>query len=146
MILLFAEVLAIVSGVMYDDERSLLTKLLKNYDNRIRPAFAYNDTVNVTFKLYFNQILDVVSCENICHYTRCITQKCVTGWRAQSPHHCARATQLFLKKMSQRWRAVGDAVFDLPGPRFEPTRDERISARPTGRKVKIISSGLRQGS
>ena len=36
--------------------------------------------------------------------------------------------------MLQRWRAVGNTVFDLTGPRFEPStshsRDERITARP----------------
>ena len=45
--------------------------------------------------------------------------------------------------MSQRWRAVGNTVSDLTGPRFEPqtshlpravgNRDKRATARPTGR-------------
>ena len=39
------------------------------------------------------------------------------------------------EEMSQRWRTVGDTVFDLTGPRFEPytsrSRDERVTARPT---------------
>ena len=38
------------------------------------------------------------------------------------------------EKMSQRWRAVGNTVFDLTGPRFKPqtsrSRDERVTARP----------------
>ena len=38
--------------------------------------------------------------------------------------------------MLQRWRAVGKTVSDLTDPRFEPptsrSRDERITARPTG--------------
>ena len=41
--------------------------------------------------------------------------------------------------MSQRWRATGNTVYDLTGPRFEPqtfrSRDERVTARPTGRLV-----------
>ena len=41
------------------------------------------------------------------------------------------------EKKSQRWRAVGNTVSDLTGPRFEPqtsrSRDERVTARPTGR-------------
>ena len=41
------------------------------------------------------------------------------------------------EEMSQRWRAVGNTVSDLTGPRFEPqtsrSRDERVTARPTGR-------------
>ena len=38
--------------------------------------------------------------------------------------------------MSQQRRAVGNTVSDLTGPRFEPltsrSRDERVTARPTG--------------
>ena len=41
------------------------------------------------------------------------------------------------EEMSQRWRAVGNTVSDLTGPRFEPqtsrSRDGRVTARPTGR-------------
>ena len=40
------------------------------------------------------------------------------------------------KEMSQRWRAVGNAVPNLTRPRFEPqtsrSRDERVAARATG--------------
>ena len=36
------------------------------------------------------------------------------------------------EEMSQRWRAVGNTVSDLTGPRFEPrtshSRDERVTA------------------
>ena len=41
------------------------------------------------------------------------------------------------EEMSQRWRAVGNPVSDLTGLRFKPQtyrfRDERVTARPTGR-------------
>ena len=41
------------------------------------------------------------------------------------------------EEMSQRWRAVGNTVSNLTGPRFEPqtsrSRGERVTARPTGR-------------
>ena len=41
------------------------------------------------------------------------------------------------EEMSQRWRAVGNTVSDLTDPRFETqvsrSRDERVTARPTGR-------------
>ena len=44
------------------------------------------------------------------------------------------------EEMSQRWRAVGNTVSDLTGLRFEPqtsrSRDERVTARPTGRSKK----------
>ena len=70
-------------------------------------------------------------------YTRCSTPKRVTSLRGPSPRHCTRATQPFFEEMLQRWRAVGYTVSDLTGPRFEPltyrSRDERVTARPTGR-------------
>ena len=38
--------------------------------------------------------------------------------------------------MLQRWRAVGNTVSEVIGPRFEPqtsrSRDEHVTARPTG--------------
>ena len=44
--------------------------------------------------------------------------------------------------MLQRWRAVGKTVSDLTGPRLEPptsrSRDERITARPTGQQTYAI--------
>ena len=43
------------------------------------------------------------------------------------------------KEMSQRWQAIGNTVLDLTGPRFEPqtsrSRDEGVTARPTGRLI-----------
>ena len=43
------------------------------------------------------------------------------------------------EEMSQRWRAVDNTVFDLTCPRFElqtsRSRDERVTARPTGRST-----------
>ena len=48
------------------------------------------------------------------------------------------STALF-KEMSQRWRAVGNAVSNLTGPGFEPRticfEDERVTARPTDRTI-----------
>ena len=46
---------------MIDKQSSLVDTLLDQYDNKIRPVYVYNNTVLVKFKLYFNQILDVVS-------------------------------------------------------------------------------------
>ena len=41
------------------------------------------------------------------------------------------------EEMSLWWRFIGNTVSDLTGPRFEPQtsrfRDERVTARPTGR-------------
>ena len=45
-------------------------------------------------------------------------------------------------EMSQRWRAVGNTVSDLTGPKFEPqtcgSGAERVTARPTGRNNLIV--------
>ena len=50
--------------------------------------------------------------------------------------------------MSQRWRAVGNTVSDLTGPRFEPqtsrSREERVTARPTGRYNYNCLNGWKQ--
>ena len=41
------------------------------------------------------------------------------------------------EEMLQRWQAVGNTVFDLTGPGFQPqssrSRDERVTTRPAGR-------------
>ena len=43
--------------------------------------------------------------------------------------------------MLQRYQAVGNTASDLTGPRFEPqtfrSRDERVTARPTGKLGQI---------
>ena len=45
------------------------------------------------------------------------------------------------EEMLQRWRAVGNTVSNLVGPRFEPqtfhSRNERVTARPSGRYTKF---------
>ena len=46
------------------------------------------------------------------------------------------------QEMLQRWGAIGNTVYDLTDPRFEPqtfrSRHERVTARPTGRFNVII--------
>ena len=61
-----------------------------------------------------------IQSNQIFHYTRFITAKRVTSLRGLSPRPCAVATTTFYEEISQRWRAVGNTVFDLTGPRFEP--------------------------
>ena len=43
----------------------------------------------------------------------------------------------YFEEMLQRWRAVGNTVSDLTGPRSEPqtyrSKDERVTARSPGR-------------
>ena len=49
---------------------------------------------------------------------------------------------LDFEEILQQWRAVGNTVFDLTGPKFETqisrSRNERVTARPTGRPVKNV--------
>ena len=79
----------------------------------------------------YRVIIMTVVCQmkinQIFHYTRCITLKRITSLRGPSPRHCAQATQILAKKMSQRGE---------PCPRFQPqtsrSRDECITAPPTG--------------
>ena len=53
------------------------------------------------------------------------------------------------EEMLQRWRAVGNTVSDLTGPRFEPqtsrSRDERVTARPTGRFKNLNLNSIDKG-
>ena len=61
------------------------------------------------------------------------------------PRVIAPVNTVTLEEMSQRWRAFGNTVSDLTGPRFETQtscfRDERVSARPTGRLNHFSSDG-----
>ena len=62
----------------------------------------------------------------------------VTSWRDPA------ANTASFKEMLQWWRAVANAVSDWNGSRFELqtscTRDERVTARPTGWSVLIVKS------
>ena len=53
------------------------------------------------------------------------------------------------EEMSQRWRAVGNTVSDLTGPRFEAqtsrSRDERVTARLTGRYSQYLNCKILHG-
>ena len=61
------------------------------------------------------------------HYTRGITPKRVTSGGA---HLCGLAPGLHSsEETSQRWRAVGDTVADLTGPRIEPQTSRSESVR-----------------
>ena len=46
------------------------------------------------------------------------------------------------EEMSQRWRAVGNTMSNLTGPRFDPQtsrfRDERVTARPTNFRIYLV--------
>ena len=58
--------------------------------------------------------------------------------RGPYTRHCARKSQFrIFEKISQRWRAVDKTVPNFTNRRFEPqtsrSRDERVTAGPTGR-------------
>ena len=73
--------------------------------------------------------------------TRCNTPKRATSWRGPSPRYCALATQLRSKKCLNGGE-LGNTASYLTDPRFEAqasrSRDERVTARPTGRSLRII--------
>ena len=62
--------------------------------------------------------------------------KRVMSLRGPSPRHCVRAIRTArFEEMFQRWRAAGNTVSDLAGPRFKRQtsgpRDELVTTRPT---------------
>ena len=72
------------------------------------------------------------------YYARCNTPKRVTSLRGLYIRVIAPACNAApFEEMSQRWRAIGNTVSDLTGAIFEPqisqSRDERVTARLTGR-------------
>ena len=75
------------------------------------------------------------------HYARWVTPKRVTSL---PPNLCVTTLRQhsFFRKMSQRWLVVGKTESDLTDPRFEPqisrSRDESITAWPTGRSVVFL--------
>ena len=56
----------------------------------------------------------------IFHYTRNITRKRVTSLRDPSRFIASVGNTAPFEEMSQQWQAVGNTVFDMTGPRFEP--------------------------
>ena len=81
----------------------------------------------VTFEEMFRQLV--------------ITKKSVTGWRSPSTRHCAKATQLLLKKCRSGREPLA-ALPDFTGPRFKPKKpcfiDECIIARPIVRLCLVL--------
>ena len=73
----------------------------------------------------------------IFNYSRGITRKCVTSLRGPNPRHCDCGNTAPFGIMLQWWQAVGTTMSDLTDLRFQPMtprfRDERVTARPTGR-------------
>ena len=75
-------------------------------------------------------------------YTQCITPKRATSLEDQvasfRPGHAA-----YFKEILQRWRAIGNTVSDLTGPRFEPqtssSRDDRVTAQPRPDKFLYVA-------
>ena len=75
------------------------------------------------------------------HYTRRNTPERETSWRGYF-RVIAPGQHSSFRKVSQRWRAVGNTVSDLTGPRFEirtsRSRDSLATARPSGRCLLIV--------
>ena len=75
------------------------------------------------------------------YYLRSITLKRVTSLQGLSLRNCACGDASPFEEMSERRRDVGNTASDSTGPRFEPrtshSRDERVTARPTGRSITL---------
>ena len=60
----------------------------------------------------------------------------LTSWWNVSPLRSPGGNTAPFEEMTQRWRAVGNTLFDLTGPRFEPrtscSRDKPVTAQPSG--------------
>lgn len=52
-------ILCVAEGTIMDSHKKLIKDLLQNYDKRIRPYPAVNETLSVTFSMWLLQILDV---------------------------------------------------------------------------------------
>ena len=82
-------------------------------------------------KLYSLLVIE----SNLSLYSLCYTEACNEYAGPTSASLRPRNTAPF-EEMLQRWQAVGNTVSDLTGPRFKlqtsRSRDERVSARPTG--------------
>ena len=63
----------------------------------------------------------------------------VLGVGGLSPLHLGNRASF--EKMPQEWRAVGNILFDLTGPRFEPqtshSKDKHVTAQPTGQLINV---------
>ena len=63
--------------------------------------------------------------------------KIVTSLRSPSSASLRPSSTALSEETLQPWRAVGNTMTDLTGPRFEPQTsrsiEERVTARPTGR-------------
>ena len=65
-----------------------------------------------------------------------ITPKRISEFAGPNSESLRTSNTAPLEEMLPRWRAVGNTVANLTGSRFEPqtsrSRDERITARPSG--------------
>ena len=110
-------------------------------ETKIKVQHCYHD-----FTLYFINLLICLQCNCLSQYFKFKSNLSLYSL------YCGEACNEFsgpisaslrtgntasFEEMSQRRRTVGNTVFDLTGPRFEPqtsrSRDERVTARPTGR-------------
>jgi len=63
------------------DEQRLLTKIQRNYDNRVRPVYNSSHRVTVKFALTLVQIIDMVSVNRKCFETFYLYS--LTLWRRE---------------------------------------------------------------
>ena len=84
-------------------------------------------TINFLALLKVNQIF---------HYNRCITPKCVTSRWGPFPHHAPGQHSSFrriIAAVASRWQYC---------ERFDRSRDESVTTRPTDRLFKVLAFNL----
>ena len=111
-----------------------------NFAHNVRHLTLTNFCSNFTS---LNNHKTLLGSNQIFHYSRCTTPKRVTSLRGTSPQlRSGNATPF----KPQRWRTVGNTVFDLTSPRFElqtsRSRDKCVTVRPTGRSLLVTFSNF----
>ena len=123
------------NSVLYARAQNML--YLSHFQRKYLPSSETADKRQPMDYLQINKGLlwSTISQNQIFDYTRCIRPKRVLSWRdpifaSLHPGNTAR-----FKEMLQRWRAVGNTVSDLTGPRFEPQTSRSKDKRVTVRKI-----------
>ena len=92
-----------------------LNRLMGQIVSSITASLRFDGALNVdltgdtNFSCFVTTLSTLSKSNQIFHFTRCITPKCVTSLPGPSPRHCARATQLH----SKNCRSSGEPLATL---------------------------------
>ena len=122
--------------------RKRLQTWLKSKSNPYRAIPKNSNTYSKVYPV--PQILQIKS--NFFHYICCITPKHLTSLWVHLRVIAPEGNTASFEEMLQRWRAVGNTVSDVTGPRFAPqtssSKGERVTTRPTGRSANTLKIKL----